>query len=601
MENAKELFKKLKINTLLDLALIVPTSYNDTTLSSALEIGKVCTLEAEVDGVSSVSGKLRVTFTLPKFGKRLSSMFFRVTPYHYQLFSKGSRHTIQGKLEQYNGYLQMSQPKSIKEIGRIIPKYKTTLKQSEIMELVSTYVTERNLYNEGLDSAEVAALMHLHFPKELSEIYLEGTLRTEMIQKLKFIEAYNHLRKLRGKRVDFPATRALDGDIRSFVKHLPFRLTAEQQSVISQIQVDLSREDKAAKRMVVGDVGSGKTIVILASVMMALPYKSILMAPTSLLALQLYEEAVKHLPSEVHIALVMQGKEEGDYTEADFIIGTHALLYKEDLPEASLVMVDEQHRFGTKQRAGLEALVSTGEHKPHFLQFSATPIPRTQAMMESALLDVSLITTTPFEREVLTQMIGKPDFPELLEHVKKEIDQQHQVLIIYPLVEESAEVPYQSLEEARGFWEKRFEEVYVTHGKDKEKEEVLLAFREQGNILLATTVVEVGISLPRLTLIVIVGAERLGLATLHQLRGRVGRNGLKSWCYLYSNRENNARLEQFTQTTNGFDIAKLDLKFRDSGDILDGTIQSGQRFKWLDMGEDEEIVRYAKLRMKNEE
>jgi len=601
MENAKELFTKLKINTLLDLALIVPTSYNDTTLSSTLEIGKVCTLEAEVDGVASVSGKLRVTFILPKFGKRLSSMFFRVTPYHYQLFSKGSKHTIQGKLEQYNGYLQMSQPKSIKEIGRIIPKYRTTLKQSEIMELISTYVTERNLYNEGLDSAEVAALMHLHFPKELSEIYLEGTLRAEMIQKLKFIEAYNHLRKLRGKRVDFPAIRALDGDIRSFVKYLPFRLTAEQQSVISQIQVDLSREDKAAKRMVVGDVGSGKTMVILASVMMALPYKSILMAPTSLLALQLYEEAVKHLPSEIHIALVMQSKEEGDYTEADFIIGTHALLYKEDLPEASLVMVDEQHRFGTKQRAGLEALVSTGEHKPHFLQFSATPIPRTQAMMESALLDVSLITTTPFEREVLTQMIGKSDFPELLEHVKKEIAQQHQVLIIYPLVEESAEVPYQSLEEARGFWEKRFEEVYVTHGKDKEKEEVLLAFREQGNILLATTVVEVGISLPRLTLIVIVGAERLGLATLHQLRGRVGRNGLKSWCYLYSNRENNARLEQFTQTTNGFDIAKLDLKFRDSGDILDGTIQSGQRFKWLDMGEDEEIVRYAKLRMKNEE
>jgi len=374
----------------------------------------------------------------------------------------------------------------------------------------------------------------------------------------------------------------------------------EQKTVISQIQVDLSREDKAAKRMVVGDVGSGKTMVILASVMMALPHKSILMAPTSLLAIQLYEEARKHLPPEVAIALVMQGKDEGDYHEADFIIGTHALLYKEDLPEASLVMVDEQHRFGTKQRAGLEALVAgEGERKPHFLQFSATPIPRTQAMMESELLDVSLITSTPFEREVLTQTIGKADFPNLLEHIQEEIAQQHQVLIIYPLVEESTEIPYQSLDEARGFWEKRFEDVYVTHGKDKEKEEVLLAFREQGNILLATTVVEVGISLPRLTLIVIVGAERLGLATLHQLRGRVGRNGLKSWCYLYSNLPANERLAQFTQTTNGFDIAKLDLKFRDSGDILDGSIQSGQRFKWLDMGEDEDIVAYAKGRVRN--
>jgi len=220
-------------------------------------------------------------------------------------------------------------------------------------------------------------------------------------------------------------------------------------------------------------------------------------------------------------------------------------------------------------------------------------------MMQSELLDVSLITTTPFEREVLTQTISKQDFPNLLTRIKDEIAQEHQVLIIYPLVEESTEIPYQSLEESRGFWEKKFDNVYVTHGKDKQKEEVLFEFREKGNILLATTVVEVGISLPKLTLIVIVGAERLGLATLHQLRGRVGRNGLKSWCYLYSNSTENFRLKQFTKTTNGFDIAKLDLKFRDSGDILDGTIQSGQKFKWLDMAEDEEIIAYAKIRIKN--
>jgi len=166
-------------------------------------------------------------------------------------------------------------------------------------------------------------------------------------------------------------------------------------------------------------------------------------------------------------------------------------------------------------------------------------------------------------------------------------------------VEESEQIPYQSLDESRGFWEERFENVYVTHGKDKEKEEVLLAFREKGDILLATTVVEVGISLPRLTLIVIVGAERLGLATLHQLRGRVGRNGLKSWCYLFTNTPKNERLQKFCQTTNGFDIAKLDLKFRDSGDIIDGTIQSGQKFKWLDMAEDEMVIDMAKVRLRS--
>ena len=597
MEEAKQLFKKLKIYSLLDLALIIPTSYNDTTLSRTLELGKVNTLEAKVVDSSVYQGKLRVTFNLTQSGRRLSSTFFRVTPYHYKLFEVGSSHVIQGKLEEYKGYLQMSQPKSIKKIGKITPKYKTVLKESEVASLMELYVTERNLLNEGLDSKEVATLMHIHFPKSMEEVHENGSFKSEFIEVLKFVEAFNHLKKLRGKRVDFPALRALGGDIMPFVKNLPFTLTVEQQTVIADIQKDLSCEDKAAKRMVVGDVGSGKTMVILASVMMALPHKSILMAPTSLLALQLYEEAKKHLPKSVKVALVMQGKDEGDYLEADFIIGTHALLYKEDMPKTSLVMVDEQHRFGTKQRASLEALVSGDEKKPHFIQFSATPIPRTQAMMESELLDVSLITTTPFEREVLTQTISKQDFPNLLTHIKKEIAQEHQVLIIYPLVEESTEVPYQSLEESKDFWKEKFANVYVTHGKDKQKEAVLFEFREKGNILLATTVVEVGISLPRLTLIVIVGAERLGLATLHQLRGRVGRNGLKSWCYLYSNSKVNERLKQFTQTTNGFEIAKLDLKFRDSGDILDGTIQSGQRFKWLDMAEDENIIARAKNRV----
>ncbi len=597
MEEAKQLFKKLKIHSLLDLALIAPTSYNDTTLSTTLTLGQVNTLEVKVTDNSLYSGKLRVTFNLTQSARRLSSTFFRVTPYHHKLFEVGSNHVIQGRLEEYKGYLQMSQPKSIKQIGKITPKYKTVLKESEISSLIECYVSEKNLYNEGLDSNEVATLMRVHFPKSMEEVYENGSFKSEIIEVLKFVEAFNHLKKLRGKRADFPALRALTGDMQPFIKNLPFTLTPEQTAVISQIQKDVAREDKAAKRMVVGDVGSGKTMVILASVMMAYPHKSILMAPTSLLALQLYEEACKHLPKWVNVALVMQGKGEGDYTQADFIIGTHALLYKEDLPGASLVMVDEQHRFGTKQRQSLEALVSKDEKKPHFIQFSATPIPRTQAMMQSELLDVSLITTTPFEREVLTQTIGKQDFADLLSHIKEEVAQKHQVLIIYPLVEESTEVPYQSLEESRGFWEKKFDDVYVTHGKDKQKEKVLLEFREKGNILLATTVVEVGISLPRLTLIVIVGAERLGLATLHQLRGRVGRNGLKSWCYLYSNSSENFRLEQFSKTTNGFDIAKLDLKFRDSGDILDGTIQSGQKFKWLDMGEDEAVVRYAKQRV----
>ncbi len=600
MEEAKQLFKRLKIYSLLDLALIIPQSYNDTTLSTTLAIGKTVTLEAKVIDSAVRNGKLRVTFELLAFrGRRLSSLFFRTTPYHHKLFEVGSHHYIQGRLEEYNGYLQMPQPKSVKAIGKITPKYKTVLKESEIRSLIEAYITEKNLFDEGLDSREVGVLMRLHFPNTIDDVYEGGALKAESVAVLKFVEAFNHLKKLRGKRVSFPAIAALNGDITPFVSRLPFTLTPEQQETIAAISADVAQKDRAARRMIVGDVGSGKTMVILASAMMALPHKSILMAPTSLLALQLYEEACKHLPPTVRVALVMQGKEEGVCAEADFIIGTHALLYKEGLPTAALVMVDEQHRFGTNQRQMLEALVSgEGDTKPHYLQFSATPIPRTQAMMESELIDVSLITSTPFEREVTTQVIGKPEFATLLGHIDREVEQGHQVLIVYPLVEESSEIPYQSLDEGRGFWERRYEHVYVTHGKDKHKEEVLLEFRDKGEVLLATTVIEVGISLPRLTLIVIVGAERLGLATLHQLRGRVGRNGLESWCYLFTNTPNNERLAQFCHTTNGFEIAKLDLKFRNSGDIVDGTIQSGQKFRWLDMVEDEEVIARAKNRVK---
>jgi ATP-dependent DNA helicase RecG len=217
--------------------------------------------------------------------------------------------------------------------------------------------------------------------------------------------------------------------------------------------------------------------------------------------------------------------------------------------------------------------------------------------MLSNIIDVTIVEDTPFKKNIETKVIGRADFSKLLYKIKEEISKNHQILIVYPLVEESESIPYQSIDEGREFWESRFDNVFVTHGRDKEKEDTLLKFKESGNILLATTVVEVGISLPRLTLIVIVGAERLGLATLHQLRGRVGRLGLKSFCYLFTNDIENKRLKEFSRTNSGFDIAKLDLKFRNSGDILDGTIQSGIKFKWLNLAEDEDIIKEAQLRI----
>jgi len=370
---------------------------------------------------------------------------------------------------------------------------------------------------------------------------------------------------------------------------LPFALTDDQHAAINDIRNDFSHVH-AARRMIVGDVGCGKTMVILASVLLMRPYRAVLMAPTTILAAQLYAEAQKFLP-HLKIALVTNATKKGSLEGYDFIIGTHALLHRQ-LPEVGLVMVDEQHRFGTLQR---HALTKLSEGSPHYLQFSATPIPRTQAMIDSAHIDVSLIQQTPFTKNITTTIIKKSDFSPLLEHIRSEIDQNHQVLLVYPLVEQSETINYQSIEEARGFWEKRFENVYVTHGKDKEKEAILETFRDKGSLLLATTVVEVGISLPRLTTVVIVGAERLGLATLHQLRGRVSRTGLEGYCYLYTNSTGKSpRLESFCRCLSGFDIAALDLKFRQSGDLLEGKVQSGTRFAWVNLGEDEAIVTEVK-------
>ncbi len=595
MQEAKELFKKLKIVSLLDLALITPSGYSNNTLSKELIVGEVQTFKAEVINVNVNlnGGRMHVVFNLSELNIELKSIFFKVTPYHYDKFKIGTQHYIQGKISSFRGEIQMIQPRSIQNVGGIIPKYSTAIPNHQIRELIRTYITKKNLYSEGLNRYEVSLLMKLHYPKTLEDI---ESLDTDI---LKFIEAFNHIKKLRGKKIHFPALESLNGNVEEFISNLPFKLTRDQERVIGEIERDLKNRDRAVKRIVIGDVGSGKTIIILASAVMAYPHKSILMAPTSLLALQIYEEATKFLPKYMKIALIKQRDSKGDYLSADFIIGTHALLYKDDIPTAPLIMVDEQHRFGTKQRVKLEQIVSQGKRKPHFLQFSATPIPRTQAMMESELIDMSLITTTPFKKDITTEVIDRSDFNRLLKAIEAQISKNNQVLIVYPLVEESCAIAYQSIDEGRGFWERRFKNVFVTHGKDKRKEEILIEFREKGDILLATTVVEVGISLPRLTLIVIVGAERLGLATLHQLRGRVGRLGLKSWCYLFTNDKSNKRLQSFCKTLSGFEIAKLDLKFRKSGDILDGTIQSGLQFKWLDLAEDEDIVKMAKERLNN--
>ena len=533
---------------------------------------------------------------MTEFGVILNGVIFRPTDYHRREFELGNHLYLKGKVTEHPTYgLQFNQPKKVKEpSSEIVAVYK----KKGTDELIDEHFTTENFQNSGLPQSIVEQLYKIHkSPNEEIGRYFQ--LNREFDQRslyaLKFTELYYFYKNLQERVTPEKSIKKLTGEYKSWTETLPFKLTGDQQKAIKEVAEDLKGE-LASRRVVVGDVGSGKTMVILASIVIAYPERSILMAPTSILAEQLYNEAKEHLPKDIKIALVTgKTSKKEDLTEYDLLVGTHALLYRE-IGEASLLIVDEQHRFGTVHRKKLQNLTESKSKKgvPHFIQLSATPIPRTQAMINSDFVGVSLIEETPFKKNIYTKTIYNRDFKDLISHINSEIDKKHQILIIYPLVEESENIDYQSLEESKQYWFDNFDDVYMTHGKDKSKDEVLKEFRTEGKILLSTTVVEVGISLPELTTIVIVGAERLGLATLHQLRGRVSRTGLQGYCFLYTkSREPNSiqRLKKFEETKSGFDIASLDLHNRKSGDLIEGVKQSGETFQWFNVIEDEQIVK----------
>lgn len=580
-------FEKISANSITELALIVPVSYNDSTLSLVPKINQINTVEVEIKSIIRQSKILKITATA--WDSEVNLIIFNPKRFHFGIFQVNLSCFVQAKVEYNFGKIHLIQPKIINEINKIVPVYKTALQQKTMLKLMGDYLNIENLIQEGLDFKNAKILYDFHNPVK-NQNY-EDTFKNAL-QTLKYVEIFNFLIKLNTKKRYFQASAVLNGDDSAFIKSLPFILTSDQQKAIHDIKKDLANSI-ATKRVIVGDVGSGKTIIIFAACMIAYPKKSILMVPTTILAKQIYEEANKYLPSHARITLVASKDKKLKLDEFDFIIGTHVLLYR-DLPKCDLVMIDEQHRFGTLQRDMISKMVSKESTHPHFLQFSATPIPRTLTLINSSLVDYSFIKETPFKKDISTYVISKDSFKKMIVHIEKEIKEHRQVAIIYPLVEESEKLEYQSIEEGRGFWEKRYKSVYVTFGKDKQKEQILEDFRDNGNILIATTVVEVGISLPRLSTIIIVGAERLGLATLHQLRGRVSRNGLKGYCFLYTNNKNNKRLIEFSKTNSGFDIAELDLKYRQSGDIISGLSQHGTQFKWFDMKEDESILAKAK-------
>lgn len=588
------LFKKLHIKNLVDLALLLPKKLENLHLSKTPQ-EDICTEEVKILRANAHSGKLMGAVWCKNWQMQANFIFFHPSRWHFGVFKAGKECIFNAKMNVFNGIWQFSNPKIISKAGFFVPKYQIVgIKDESIEKLIHTYISKDNLLSSGLDERRVDLLLHLHAYDERSF----ALLGSEQIQKdLKYIEIFNFLRRLRSKKQVQKGFEIKLFDINEWLKALPFTPTNDQLKAIEDIKGDLCSSE-AKRRIIMGDVGCGKTLVLLAAALLVYPKQAVLMAPTSILAQQLFDEAKKLLPKFVQVSLLTGGKKDKDKEQslqnAHLIIGTHALIHLQRY-NAVLVMVDEQHRFGSNQRQKINDLAKSEGLSPHFIQFSATPIPRTLSMIQAELVNFSFIRQMPFKKDIQTFCVQGKDFSLIVERINTELAKGNQIAIIYPLVNESENNIYLPLEKAKEYWQKHYKDVYTTHGKDKNKEAVLLEFREKGKILLATTVMEVGISLPRLSTIIIVGAEKLGLATLHQLRGRVGRVGLASFCYLYTKLKIiPARLIEFSNTLDGFTIAELDLKNRLSGDLLDGFAQHGNEFKFFDFATDEAILNEVK-------
>ena len=583
------------VSSLLDLVLILPKSFDDLSVKNEPNEGDN-TVEIETKTLQSRNFILNITAFCYTWNCDIKITIFNARAWHFGAFKKGKKFFIHGKSNFNFGFWQFVNPKIVTKIGEISPHYKLDLKDASVQEILKKYINYDALIQEGLNEVEANFIIQIHKNSQNSVKIIKNLDLNEKDRKiLSFIEIFSYLKKLRAKKLDFPCKNFTLTDISAWISKLPFKPTNDQQKAIDDIKNDLS-SPIASKRVIMGDVGSGKTLVILAAALMNYPQISYLMAPTSILAEQIFNEAKRLLPDFMNTILVKSGEKTLNLNGANLVIGTHALLYH-NLAKSNLVMVDEQHRFGSNQRDKIAELTKDGKYRANFLQFSATPIPRTLSMIQSEYVSFSFLKQMPFKKDIRTTIIQNNGFSELLRHIKSEISNGRQVIIVYPLVEESQTSIYQSLDEGASFWQKRFENVMITHGKDKDKDKKLEIFRDSGSLLLTTTVVEVGISLPRLSIIVIVGAEKMGLASLHQLRGRVGRNGGIGYCYLYTKLESiPERLKEFAATLDGFKVAEIDLKNRQAGDLLDGTIQHGETFNYFDY--DEDIALKEKERLK---
>ena len=564
-------------------------------------------------------------------------VWFNAAKYIYDSYKVGVEYIVFGRPTIYGGRFQFSHPDIDKADELVLsemgmqPYYMTTEKMkncglqsrgverimktlldkipSPIPETLPPYITEP-LHLCSRDEA----MRFVHYPHNTEEMQ-RARLRLKF-EELFYVQlnilryASDHRRKYRG----YVFSRVGDHFNTFFHQHLPFELTGAQKRVMREIRADM-RSGRQMNRLLQGDVGSGKTLVALMSMLIALDngFQAAIMAPTEILAeqhLQTIRDFLGDMPVRIELLTgVVKGKRRTEVLEGllkgtiDIVVGTHALI--EDtvqFHQLGLAVIDEQHRFGVAQRA---KLWGKNENPPHVLVMTATPIPRTLAMTIYGDLDVSVIDELPPGRKPI-QTVHKFDtqMTSLYQGIRQQIHLGRQVYIVFPLIKESEKIDLKNLEEGFEALRDVFPEFRMSkvHGrmKAKEKEEEMQRFvNGETQILVATTVIEVGVNVPNASVMVILDAQRFGLSQLHQLRGRVGRGADQSYCILVTtyklSEETRKRIDIMCETNDGFQIAEADLKLRGPGD-LEGTQPSGIAFdlKIADIARDGQIVQLAR-------
>ena len=641
-----DLFRKRGVSTVGELLEWYPRTYEDRRAArniASLEPDQVVSIRAKVRNVRSINmGRSRrkmYDITVADSSGQINCKYFRV-PYkgYFDRFSGGPMVQISGKVTLYRGRKEFHHPDieivdeaaPIEDKDILIPLYTETdgLSPAKLRKLMGKAIHELDI-EEGSIPDPVpdtvlekyglmdrrSALKLIHQPDGgIAEEYLEYRSPAQkrlIFEEFFWMEMHMASRRAGVKKESAPSMTAYPDQLKEIQDALPFDLTAAQKRVLGEIVSDLEKPHPM-HRLVQGDVGSGKTLVALLAAVMAKAngYQTALMAPTEILAGQHFKNAKKFLEDAgIRVGLVtghLKAKEYNEVTKAlksgelDLIVGTHALIEDSvEFKNLGLVIVDEQHRFGVEQRMKLKKKTS-----PHFLVMTATPIPRTLAMTVYGDLDVSLIDELPPGRSpVVTRKVFPSKREKVYSFMQEQIQKGRQAYIIYPLVEESEKM---DLKDAVSECEKlqgQFPNIKfgLLHGKMKadEKAEVMERFRRgEIDVMVSTTVIEVGVDVPNANMMIIEHSERFGLSQLHQLRGRVGRGEHKSYCVLmleYAHSEEAlARAEVIAGTTDGFKIAEADLELRGPGEFL-GRRQSGlPGFRMANLVRDLPILKVAR-------